>query len=100
MAEMFFEDLGYGRLPPDRWFSQIHKDKRLFMEQLRTQWDSEFVEIARTYGVLPSSPDEASAEDFEAFVNALVRALALRQDEDSPPEWEIHLQQKYQRGNH
>ena len=100
MAEMFFEDLGYGRLPPDRWFSQIHKDRRLFMEQLRTQWDSEFTEIARSYGVFPNNPDEASQENFEAFVSALVSAVALFQDKDTPPDWEIHLHRKYQRGSY
>ena len=93
------EDLGYGSHSPTGYFSQIHKDRHLFMEQLRTQWDSEFTEIARSYGVFPNNPDEASQENFEAFVNALVSAVALFQDKDTPPDWEIHLHRKYQRGS-
>lgn len=98
--ESELENIGYGRHSPTGYFLQIHKDRRLFMEQLRAQWDSEFVEIARSYGVFPNNPDEASKEDFEAFVNALVKTLTLFQDKEAPPDWEIYLHQKYQRGNH
>ena len=94
-----FENLGYGRYPPERYFSKIHEDRQLFLKQLQARWESEFIDIARSYGVYLSDPDSATKENFEAFVTELVGALACYQDENAPPDWEIHLSSKYQRGN-